>query len=816
MKFAKGLLIIIAVIISQSVIEAQPPMGNFTVKGKVLEQGSNNPLEYVNVVLYSMRDSSLVAGTITTKDGSFEITSTRPGRFYLTADFIGYEKQYVEGIMLNPGNEKHVVGDIQLKQTDFGIDEVEVVGERPFVSYQVDKKVVEVSRNPMAQGGTAVDALENVPSVETDMEGNVSVRGSSEFTVLIDGRQSPLTGSDALNQIPASAIDKIEIITNPSVKYDPDGTAGIINVITKKGKLKGHSLVLNGSLGTSPMGSFDANYTYRMKRATVFAGVGYRDHRMNFETFDDREITDSLKEKTFLRTDKTGQMQHSNISLNGGADFFLSDKNTLSVGASYSQFTFGRNFDSQIRTTRPDTLTNQLSFTGFNVTPSTLQFDIGDKHIFGDNEDHYLAVDFLFQTRKGETDDGMELYKADQDWEMQLPALLNEKAITIEDANRMRLDVDYSLPLSNAINIETGYTLRRDESNKDYARYLFDDENNQWVKNSEYDDNSEFTRTINAVWVLAKGELYGIGYSFGLRGEHTNRITKTSKDSTNSKYDYLGWYPSAAISREWENGHTLQANYSKRINRPRDYHLNPFPSLSDGYSAFLPNPQLEPEYASSVELNYQKAWGRQFLAVETFFKYTDNKINRIYQVESDTLLVRTMTNLGYEKSIGGELGGNLKIFKWWYLNPVVTVYYNELEGFYTNGIRVKSSTNSRVSITNNFTLSSKTRIQLMSNYRSPEATLDGERSETYWASAAIRHSFFDRKLSAVFRVDDIFSTRKRQSTTITENTVIYSEGQRKSPMFVLSLSLKLNQTNDKRNDQRRDQNGGGGGMDMDF
>lgn len=803
-------------------IQAQPPMGNFTVKGKIVEFESEQPLEYVSVALFSMRDSSLVTGTITRSDGSFEISTRRPGMYFISADFIGYQRQYIDKIELNPASPVVNVGKIIKKHSKLGIEEIEVVGERPFVSYQIDKKVIDVSRNPLAQGGTAVEALENVPSIDTDIEGNVALRGSSEFTVLIDGRQSPIAGSDALKQIPASAIDKIEIITNPSVKYDPDGTAGIINVITKKGKLKGHSLVLNTSIGTSPMGSANLNYTYRMKKATLYTGVSYRNYYRQFESRDYRTTVDSSNQESYINTLRDGYMQHGSISVKGGLDYFLSEANTFSVGGSFNSFTFGRSFDSRINSISTTT-SYQVSHTDYKVKPNTFQLNVGDKHIFNNNRDHFLSLDFMYQSRKGDAEDELFVSNATSDWvEIKDTFQIREKALTTEDARRMRLEINYSWPVSDALNIEAGYTMRMDRSDKDYTRFLYINQSGGYIPNNEFDDKSVYTRDIHAFWGLAKGELYGLGYSFGLRLEGTDRLTSTEREGNDYKYKNFDYYPSAALSKEWASGHTLQANYSRRINRPRDWHLNPFPTLSDGYTAFIPNPDLKPEYASAVELNYQKSWGRQFLAVETFFRHTVNEFERVLITIDDTLLARKMINLGMEQALGSELGGNVRLTKWWDINPVATIYYYKKEGEYNNKKTTVTGTSSRFSLTNNFSVSSKTRVQFMGNYRGPSVSLDGDREETYWFSAAIRQTFLDRKLSAVFRVDDIFNTRRRAGTSVTENletkstTTTYSEGFRKGPVFVLSLSLNINQKSDRKSNRRNESEMDGGGMDMEF
>lgn len=811
-------LIILSVSVLLSVAAfAQPRGGEFYIKGEVIEENTEASLEYVNVVVYSTRDSSLVTGTITDNKGHFSIKLTRPGKFYVTADFIGYEKIVVSDVTLRPGEEVFNTGVIALKVASMGINEVEVVAEKPFVSYQLDRKVVEVSRNPSAQGGTAVDALENVPSVDIDIEGNVAVRGSSDFTVLIDGRQSPLSGSDALSQIPASAISQIEIITNPSVKYDPDGTAGIINIVTKKGKLQGHSMVANASLGNSPQASADISYSYRAKKATFTGRVGFRDSEMAFEHRTDRSTIsyDSLLNQTptsYIYNTRDGQMQRGNYFFKGGIDYHLSDANTLTIGGNYSNYNFGRDFETNTHLQVYDLNWYEISETGFKVTPQTWQVNIGDKHVFNDNKDHYITGDLLYQWRKSQSKEHLGMWVSDSLWsegELMQPM---EQAVTTEDAGRSRLELNYSQPINENMIFESGYTYRYDAYEQNYTRNIKETESGNWIPNSEFDDVAIYDRSIHAAWAALKGKIQGVQYSGGMRLEHTDRNIETEKDDWNYNYNYLGFYPSLSLAKEWESGHTLQASYSKRINRPRDHHLRAFTGLSDGYVEHRPNPELQPEYASSVELNYQKSWGQSFLAVETFYRHTDNKMDRITEVSGDTL-IRTMVNLGYESDAGGEVALNMKIAKWWTFNPMAKVSYNSQEGMYDNALKTISNVNYRASMVNNFFLPTKTRLQFMSYYRGAQEEIDGTREPTYWFSGALKQDFFDRKLSATFRVDDIFATRKRESYTYAENTSIYSVGQRKSPTFVLSLNYKINPTNDRK---RGNGNGGGEGMDMDF
>lgn len=806
-------------------VQSQTPSAGFFVKGKIIDNESSQPMEYVNVVLYRTDDSSLVTGTISQADGAFSIRINFPGKYYLTADFIGYARQTINDIELGQ-NMHHVdLGEIRIQPSLVGIDAVEVVSERPLVSYQIDKKVVDVSNNPMAQGGTAVEALENVPSINVDMEGNLTLRGSANYTVLIDGRQSPLSGTDALNQIPASAIDKIEIITNPSAKYDPDGTTGIINIVSKKGKLQGHSLVLNMSAGTSPMYSSDVNYTYRKNKLTFNGNVSMRNSQNKMFRGNDQYISyydtvaNEIDSITNLVNNANGKMQHSSYSVKGSVDYEIAKGNILTTGLSYNNFTFSRSFDSKISNYYGQPWqTYQLSSSGSSSNPHTLQFNIGDKQTFGGNTNHFLTIDAMYQRQQGLQTEGIEIDNTNSQWESISQARADQKSEIDGTGQRARVEVAYQLPVNDKITIETGYTLRIDKTDQEYKRFSREYEAEQWLHIPGSDDESVLDRTIHAGWALAKGEIRGFGISGGLRVENTDQNIKTVKDNYHYSYNYLGYYPSLAISKSLGKDNTFQATYSKRINRPNDWQLNPFPTLSDGYTIFKPNPELEPEYASVYELNYQRSWGMSFLSVESFFHRTTNKMERLQTTENDTLFVFTMVNQGSDSRLGGELGGQVKINKWFTIIPGLSAYYYELIGEYDGKDATVNSFTWEADLTGTFTLPTKSRLQLMAYYRGAEIELDEEEEPMYWFSGAIRHDFFDRKLAATFRVDDMFATRKREGTIYSENSVVYTQRYRKSPVFVLSLNLRLNQGNNDRKRGGREgmEEGGSGGMDMEF
>jgi len=263
--------------------------GKGKIVGTIVEKGTETPMEFANIAVYKETDSTLVTGSITNEKGLFEITDLDYGDYYLVANFIGFDEENVVDIKLNRSNRVYNLGEINLAPSTVAIGEVNVVADKAAVEYKLDKKVVNVSQVISAIGGTAVDVLENTPSVQVDIEGNVSLRGSGNFTVLIDGRPSVLSGSDALRQIPSSAIENIEIITNPSAKYEPDGAAGIINLVMKKNSMNGLNGIVNASVGTGEKYRSDFMLNYRFEKLNLFFGADWRDEINNGETGSERE-----------------------------------------------------------------------------------------------------------------------------------------------------------------------------------------------------------------------------------------------------------------------------------------------------------------------------------------------------------------------------------------------------------------------------------------------------------------------------------------------------------------------------------------------
>jgi hypothetical protein len=318
------------------------------IKGLIVDSHTQQPMEYANIAIYNKRDSSLVTGGITNSNGQFEIGGLGFGIYYAEANFIGYEKVSLPEFRIIPTNQTVDIGKLTLNSSSVEMEGIDVVADRQRIDYQIDKKVVNVSQDINAAGGTAVDVLENTPSVEVDIDGNVLLRGSSGFTVLIDGRPSVLSGNDALRQLPASAIQNIEIITNPSAKYDPDGMSGIINVVLKKNILSGFNGIVNAMVGTGDKYRTDLTLNYRTKKSNLFFGADWNEDNSYGKFFAEREVF-SQDTTQFLFSEGNRDFLRNGFNIRAGVDFFLTEKATLTVSGTGGQFGSERNGGSRIR-----------------------------------------------------------------------------------------------------------------------------------------------------------------------------------------------------------------------------------------------------------------------------------------------------------------------------------------------------------------------------------------------------------------------------------------------------------------------------------
>jgi len=790
---------------------AQGPDPIGMIHGKILDQRSNSPLPYSTIAIYLASDSSLTTGAIATEDGSFSIQKVPNGLYYGEINFIGYTRKLIPDINIKPDASTVNLGDIKLAEASQELEEVTVIAERSPVEYQLDKKVVHVAENLNAMGGSAAQALENIPSITVDIDGNVSLRGSSNYTVLIDGKPSPLEGSDALRQIPASAVDNIEIITNPSAKYDPDGLSGIINIITKKRALDGFSGIVNTSIGTGDKYRGDLLINYKNDKFSMFFGADYTDENRAGER-NISQMTTSNDTVKYVVHSGDGPFNRFGYTFKGGVGYKLNEKNILSLEGSYGYASFGRSSNEKFREyTVPSSiekyyLLNESDLRSEDFYSLTLNFE----KLFN-SKDHKLTSFLYFSKEWGGSSENINQYSTDESWNINDP---DPYLVFIEEPGReseLRYQLDYTKPVGTEGKFESGYQMRDDRENESYFFNEWDSDIDDWVDNPLYSNSLVFRRNLQSVYGIYANQLFGIDYQLGLRGEYTFRSVKNAKSDTPSELKRFDYFPTIHLSRKIGEQDQVQVNYSRRIRRPRGFELDPFINYMDPNTSRVGNPELLPEYVDSYELTYQKGLGKSFISLESYYRLTHDAMTRVTELQDDGTRLLTTKNLNEEHAMGAELMLNFLVNKWFNFNVSGNLYRYKLNGNVSDADVSTSSTNYDSRFNANFRITPTTKFQLQGFYQGPSVTAQGKREDFMMTSAAVKQDFFKEKLSATLQIQDIFGTASFNFTNEGQSFYDSINMKRESQVVMLTLSFRINNYK-KQNGERDMGNEGENGM----
>lgn len=763
-----------------------------TITGMVKDAKQAYPIEYANIVLYNVKDSSITTGTITDINGKFTLKEVPFGKYYLEANFIGYEKIHVNNISVHPGQMEVQVPPIKLHAAVSLLDGVEITAERKEIIYKIDKKVIVVGKDLNAAGETAVEVLENTPSVKVDIDGNVSLRGSSSFTVLIDGRPSPLSGGDALRQIPASSIDNIEIITNPSAKYDPDGIAGIINIVLKKKASEGINGIVNVSVGTRNKYSGDFLLNYKTSKFNIYGGYNTKKHSRYGDVISEMVYTGDTT--TYMDSDGERVFSRGGYEYKMGADFYLNDKTTLSLIGEYGLFDLGISSSSQQHRWSSPATEDEYIVNGnaFNLDKSYYNLTLNYQQKF-EEKGHELSGMLFYNKDDGGDENIQRSDYTTKEW-------VNDTSISplitwaneYEKESSYRAKIDYIRPLKGKGKIETGAQTRIDMQDGEYVFREFDNTADSMIENSLYSSKTVFNREIHSAYGMFSRDGEKFQYQIGLRGEYTNRVIENSRSGSAHVVNRMDYFPTVHLSKPFKKGDQLQVSYSRRINRPRSYYLDPYPSYMDPYTMRTGNPDLLPEYTDSYELSYLKKIKSAFVSLEGYYRQGNNMITRFRTMQSDGILMMTFANLNHDYSIGGELMANAPIKKWLNLNVGINTYYYRIEGdIVANSVATETVTwDSRVNAT--FSIGKNTRIQLMGFYNAPSIRAQGEMKGFLMSSLAIKREFMDKQLSTTLKIGSLLGPMKHEYYTYGEGFYSYNQRIGEFPTVSVALSYIIN------------------------
>jgi outer membrane receptor protein involved in Fe transport len=807
------------------------PAPDGKIRGAVVDENTNTPIEYATVALYRATDDELITGAITDYLGHFKIAQPEPGEYYLTISFIGLEEIKSEPFFVKEERKNINLGNFLLRPSASNLDEVEVVAKQAPIEYRIDKKVVNVDRQITAEAGTAVDVLENVPSVQVDVEGNVTLRGSSGFTVLIDGKPTILDPSDVLRQIPTSSIENIEIITNPSAKYEPDGATGIINVITKKNRLDGLSGIVNANAGTYGRYGGDINLSYRLNKLNFVFGANYNERNRPGYIIDER-ITNANDTSYFINSEGDTERGRANGSIRAGVEYDISNNDFISLsgrignwrseGSStlkYDEWTLPEtgiySYNSSDQTTRDgdyfaiDAIYQRTFGSRKSAAPDTIRKgpaggDTGGERT-GQREQqakvpHTLKVEYLFRSRDMHEENINRLSNLED------ITIGGTKNIEKGPSQSTRVNIDYTLPVGKEDKFEAGFQLRMGKSTDITELWLYNDVTGEIEFTDDYSNSTEYYRNIYAAYALYGGVVGSFGYQLGLRTEYTDRqIEMTGEQPFGiNRWDY---FPTVHLSLNLPLEQQLMASYARRIDRPRGWWLEPFITVQDAFNVRQGNPALEPEYIDSYELGYLKNFNDNFFSLEGYYRVVHNKVERIRSVYSENVMLTRPENIGNDYSLGLEAMLTVSPFQWWDFELGGNFFNYRMDGelLYREGNEVitetidRSSTNWNSRLNNTFRLWKNGIFQLNYRYNSASVTAQGTSKSFMTLDAAFKVMFLNKSLSINLQGQDLLGTARREWESSGAGFYTYSKFDPKSPMGIVTVSYRFNNYKSRRN-----------------
>ncbi|MGD0339610.1 MAG: outer membrane beta-barrel family protein [Bacteroidota bacterium] len=769
----RNTLFSILVLFSLNVVAQNHYMGRIT--GTVLIESTKKPLEFVNVIVLSKSDSLLVTGAVTDNRGYYEIVNIPVGEYFIKYSLLGYEERQSKNFAVDTQQREMDFGKTYLKESAVLMGEVTVTTQKMILNTSIDRKVYNVQQDILSKTGSASDLLQNIPSVQVDIDGTVSLRGSENVLILLNGKPSPLMGknrAEVLQQMPASSIEKIEVITNPSAKFKPDGTSGIINIVMKKDAGSGLNGTLSGNAGNHDRYNGNINLNYNPGTYNIFGSYSIRQDERNSFTTDRRMQYDSTGRFTgYHNEDGSSTSRPLSHIVVLGMDYRLDTANSFGFSGNYRYRGFTRT-ETSAKVTRDVGSVITEDYDRLRYDPE-YEKEMGGNAYFQhnfDGEDHKLRAEFT-ASHQPELEDNhyTNVYR--------FPAASTQydNMRIDQNENQNQLTVDYSNKLTETSTIEAGYAGNFNKRDMDYHGEYLDAHQRQFVTDLQKTSHFIYNETIHALYATYESSIGSLGFLGGLRVEqsfiHANLV---SRDSIITN-DYLKLYPTLHLSYHISPGTELQLNYSRRANRPEGDDLNPFPEYQDPRNVRAGNPRLMPELIHSVEFGFQ--WQNDNLTIvpSVFYRNRHNGFTRVTTSLNDTTLLTTQANLASDESAGFDLVVSGNAGNTFSANFSANAFYEQIDASNLGFSDRKSTTTWSGSLNCNLNLASATMIQMNSNYRSSRLTPQGEFKPSFVMNLGVRQDLFDEKLSVVLTVSDILKTLKREMNLDTpwlnQNTV---------------------------------------------
>lgn len=797
---------------------------NFEVSGKIIEEGTNAPLEYATISFLDATNN-VITGGITGIDGTYSI-EVPEGIYTIRYDFISYKSE----IRTNQNITKETtLPTVTMALDAASLDEVVVRAETTEVQVRLDKKIYNIGKDLTTSGATVSDALNNVPSVTVDIDGAISLRGNENVRILINGKPSAIAGfgsTDALQQLPAEAIERVEVITSPSARYDAEGTAGILNIILRKEKTLGLNGSIQTNVGVPTTSGLTGNINLRTDKFNIFntTGIRYRDSPGN-----------AFFENSFFARDNEGNIIPNEIGLisretrdyqrlnkgfntNLGIEYFLTEKSSITAAGFLR---LGDDKDTTENLTNDFDSSNNLVESRTRIETETeddtnYQLSLNYTNNFN-NEGHKLTADFQYDI-SDETENNLITENNTFPSQVVLPS---EIVTTIEDQTEYLLQADYVLPIGENAQFEAGFRVNLEETRTDFELREQLVANGDFIRNDSLSNIFTYNEDVFAAYSQYGNKFGKFSFLLGLRLENTRLqgnveaedVTNDNNQNLTIDFDnnFLGLFPTVNLIYELNEKENITLGYNRRINRPRGFFVNPFPSRSSEANVFQGNPNLNPAYSNAFDLGYLKRWKNLTLTSSVYYQRETDSFERIQEdtgqlTPNGIPIIRTIPiNLSSNDRYGFEAGVLYNPLKWLRLNGSFNYFKFKSEGSF-NGIDYGTENDSWFARGSaKISLPAKIDWQTNAFYRGPRNNAQTETEGLLSVNLAFSKDIMDDNGTIGFNVSDLFNSRKRRSFTTTDTFISNSEFQWRERQFVLSFTYRFNQ---KKQRQRQNRNGG--------
>lgn len=780
-------------------VQAQTSIKTGAISGKVLDE-KKQAFPYATIGLLNAKDSSAVQGTLTKENGQFEFKELAMGNYLVSMYVVGYKKVFKGPYVLNPAKSAFQVEAVQLMPDAKQLQGVDIVKQKPLVERQLDKTVLNVENSTLAVGNTALDILEKSPGVSVDKDGNISLRGKQGVTVMLDGKPTYLSSeqlANLLRSMEGSAIKSIELITNPSAKYDAAGNSGIINIKLKKNSNYGTngSVFAGSGYGTYYKANGGFTLNHRQEKFNVFGNVDYGRNK-RFNSLDIYRVNNTLQDQTIFDQTSDNIRNRNNSNYKAGIDYFLNDKNT--IGFVFTGYKSSGDSQADVLTLIGSTpAVGDSSVVARNLSDSKYTgqtYNLNFKSMI-DTLGQELTVDADYARYNGREQNAFDnLYFNAGGQQTRAPYLFQNGTPSVVKIWSGK--IDYTYPLQKDMKLEAGLKTSVVTTDNDYRFLNFNPGNNQWENDPTRSNQFIYDENINAAYLNVNRKFKSTSVQIGLRAEQTNSKGNSITENRIVKRDYLNFFPSVFLNQDLSKNHSMGLSYSRRIDRPDYGSLNPFIYYVDLYTYQYGNPFLKPQYTNSFELSYSF---KKTLNATLGYSRTSDVITEVLLSDTaqKTIFISNQ-NLATQKSYNLNISSPLPITKWWSTNNNLTVYYNRFESPnlanapYESG-RLSFNFNTNQTITLNKT----TNFELSGFFVSKQVYGTLLIDPMYAIDMGLSKNFMDKKLNIKLAANDVFNLRESKITSALSSQNYLVKQKWESQVFRATVTYRFGSSNIK-------------------